>query len=450
MQAVFDRRWPLSWLLLFSCPLLVAAEGPADWKTLKKNGGWCWFQDERALVDGRQVIFGSVAGTTRDGSEAGDIVVTRYDFDNGTAASFELHDRLQCDDHNVPALLRLPDGRLLATYTKHGSDRMIRYRVTESPGDITAWGPLRLIEMPAGVTYTNLHYLGDENDGKGRLYNFSRAAGTNPNWMVSDDSAQSWKYGGEVFDWPGRPYVKYASDGRRTIHLITTDAHPINYSNSIYHGYLRDGVLHDSFGNAISRLDSGPMSDKQLTRVFPGDPHHVAWTIDLHLDAEGHPVIAFSVQKDGASFSNSHTREGPGWDHRYYYGRFDGKKWHVHEMAYAGTGLYAAEADYTGLVAIDPHNVNTVYISADVHPVTGLPNVSAKDNRRHYEIFRGRTPNDGKDWVWEPVTTDSPCDNLRPIIPIGRPAERIVLWTRGTLTTFTDYDLDVVGFTENR
>jgi hypothetical protein len=169
----------------------------------------------------------------------------------------------------------------------------------------------------------------------------------------------------------------------------------------------------------------------------------------MHLDARGYPVAAFSVQKDGAAISRSRN-EGPGWDHRYHYGRWDGEQWHVHEMAYAGTGFYPQEADYTGLVAIDPGDVNTVFISADVHPQTGLPNVSDADQRRHYEIFKGETSDGGRSWQWSPITQNSEVDNLRPIIPIGGEDRRVVLWARGTLKTYTDYDLDVVGIIEPR
>jgi hypothetical protein len=34
---------------------------------LNDDGGWCWFQDERALVVGDRLVFGSVAAGRRDG-----------------------------------------------------------------------------------------------------------------------------------------------------------------------------------------------------------------------------------------------------------------------------------------------------------------------------------------------------------------------------------------------
>jgi hypothetical protein len=64
---------------------------------------------------------------------------------------------------------------------------------------------------------------------------------------------------------------------------------------------------------------------------------------------------------------------------------------------------------------------------------------------RHYEIFEGRTADGGVTWAWQPITKDSPADNLRPIVPISDGSEAILLWLRGTYTAYTRYDLDVVG-----
>lgn len=427
----------------------VSHSPPADLRTFKRNGGWCWFQDERAIVDDSLLIFGSVAGTTRAGHDGGDIHVTAFNLNTGESTTAELHDQLGRDDHNVPSLLERPDGRYLAAYSTHGRDDLFRYRVTEHPGEIDDWGDERTHELPDGVTYTNLHHLAAANDGEGRIYNFSRAQGFDPNWTYSDDGGRTWTWGGQLLDWPDRPYLKYASDGKRVIHLVATDGHPRVFDNNVYHGYIRGDTLYNSHGTALQNLDEGPLQEKRLTTVFGGGPHNVAWTTDLHLDADGHPVLGFSVQKDGATFKNN-PDEGPGWDHRYYYAWFGGTEWHVHEMAYAGSGLYPREADYTGLLAIDPSDPSVVYVSSDVHPRTGLPNVSEADDERHYEIFKGVTEDGGASWTWTPITANSEVDNLRPVVPKWEESRRAVLWQRGDFRTYTDFDTDIIGIIEER
>ena len=66
-----------------------------------------------------------------------------------------------------------------------------------------------------------------------------------PNYMFSEDNGKTWKYGGRLLY--GRdgysPYLKYAYDGKGTIHFVTTEDHPRNFDNSLYHGYLRDGTI---------------------------------------------------------------------------------------------------------------------------------------------------------------------------------------------------------------
>jgi hypothetical protein len=108
-------------------------------RSLKTNGGWCWFQDERALVIGDTLLFGSVAGSTRGPSAAGDIDATTVDLRSGRTHTTTLHPKFQSDDHDVPAFLALPDGRVLATYQSHGGDKkfigldLMRWRRTVRP-----------------------------------------------------------------------------------------------------------------------------------------------------------------------------------------------------------------------------------------------------------------------------------------------------------------------------
>jgi WD40 repeat protein len=91
---------------------------------------WCWFQDERAIIDNGQLLWAGV-------SSQGDVTVTAYQLTTGETAVYVLHARLQANDHAVPALMVLPDGRYLASYSKHGSDPFTRWRSSERPGDVS-------------------------------------------------------------------------------------------------------------------------------------------------------------------------------------------------------------------------------------------------------------------------------------------------------------------------
>jgi hypothetical protein len=233
--------------------------------------------------------------------------------------------------------------------------------------------------------------------------------------------------------------VKYASDGAGAVHLVATEQHPRDYDNGLWHGVLRDGVVHASDGAVVGAVGERPPAPTDLTRVFAGRPDAVAWPVDLELDADDRPVVVFSVQTDGAGL----PRGRGGLDHRFIWARFDGTRWHARELAHAGRRLYAGEDDYTGLAAIDPADPTVVYLSTDADPRTGRPLVSAADGERHRELFRARTADGGATWTFEALTADSTADNLRPVVPRGRP--RVLLWLRGRMTTYTDYALEVVG-----
>jgi hypothetical protein len=448
-------------------PLLRAAAASPTPVVLKANGGWCWFQDERAIVSGGQLFFGSVSGCDRAGASAGDVAVTAVDLTTQRRESFTLHARFQSDDHNTPALLALPDGRLLATYQSHGSTPgfvgpdLMRWRRTLRPRDISAWSEERTLPVGASVSYSNLFRLADPG---GRILNFHRGAGFNPNYLISDDDGATFSYGGRLLFWPrrpegdtkytglsgGRPYLKYAQATDGTIHFVATEDHPSSYDNSLYHAFIRAGQLHHSDGRVIgplSRTTETTTRPTDLTCVYRGDADHVAWMCDLHVDRDGHPRIIFSVQRDGAAGRGKRNQPADGQDLRYHYARWSGTTWIVNEIARAGSRLYAGEDDYTGLAALDPQNANEMVISTNADPVSGLPLISAADGRRHWELFRGESRDEGRTFTWTPLTRDSTADNLRPIIPIWPEAagRRVLLWLRGTYRKYVDYDLDVVG-----
>ena len=233
---------------------------------------------------------------------------------------------------------------------------------------------------------------------------------------------------------------------------MTTDDHPRAYDNSIYHGFYRNGQLHDSSGNVVGQpgtYGTSSLQPRSFTELFRGDADHVAWTVDLELDELGHPYAVFSVQVDGAEGRGVRDPQF-GKDHRYYYARWDGTAWLVHEMAYAGTALYTRESDYTGLVALDPQDPDFAVISTNADPRTGEPLVSKSDGERHWELFRGRVTNKNKSWEWTPITADSTVDNLRPIIPAWDARKRVILWARGDLRSYIDYRLDMTVIKEDR
>jgi len=446
MKRSGKRGWLLGAVVLAAAMVIISeialarpGGGPTLPMVINDDGGWCWFQDERAIFAGGKLWVGSVASGSHQLWRMGNVEIRALDPASGKINRFVLNHNLELDDHAAPSLLELPDGRILAVYTGHGIDRKIRSRVTLRPGDPAAWSGERVYKPPSpgNTSYSNLYRLAQEN----RIYNFYRGQGWDPNVIISDDDGASWRYAGQLVTGPGRPYVRYASDNRNTIHFVCTEQHPRDFDNSIHHGYLRGGRIFDSSGREVGTLESPPAPER-LTRVFQGGPDNVAWPSDVSLDDQGRLYVVYSVQKDGAGKPPRHG----GMDHRYRYAWFDGS-WHDYEVAFAGSRLYAGEDDYTGLISLHPQSPNTVYFSADVDPRTGEPLISSSDGKRHYEIFKGTTTDRGASWEFEAVTRDSAMDNIRPNVPLAGPEGSALLWLRGKMTTYINYDLEMVALT---
>ncbi len=425
--------------------------------TFNDNGAWCWFQDERALIDpvASTLLVGSIAAPEGVGGahRAGNVELAVHDLATGQTQVVVLHPNLEADDHNVPALWVRPDGRYLAMYTKHKTDNFTRWRISTRPHDATEWDPEQTFDWTEltggrGATYSNLHHLSAE----GRLYAFARAVNDDPSILVSTDDGSTFSYGGKLFTRRKVGYVngytRYASNGTDRIDLVTTDHHPRDYDNSIYHGYVSGGALHRSDGTAVDEnvLSAEAPSQVELTTILPtgtelgGARLTHAWTSDIRQGRgeQTGQLAAVLTARAGDEPENSSFA-----DHRFVYARFDGGTWQVFHLALAGANLLPHEEDYTGLAAIDPYDLDALYLSAPFDPRDGHA-------LAHHEIFHGRTDDRGATWSWTPVTEGSDVDNLRPIVVPGDRETRAVLWFRGSMTASQHYDCEVVGLVEPR
>jgi hypothetical protein len=439
--------------LSYITPILATDDVAGNLITFNNNGGWSWFEDERAIVDltagtAGKLIISSVANGSGTGGAArsGDVEVESLDLSTLTVSQFTLHDALQADDHDSAALWRRTDGRYVASYSTHGADNLTRFRISTNPGDISTWSPEQTFTQGAGATYSNLQYLSAENGGAGRLYDISRTVDLDPHVIVSNDQGQNWAAAGRLLNWPlptgdpkytgtdgSRPYLKYTSNGVDAIYFITSTDHPRAYDNSIYAGVIKNGKVYDSFGNVVddNLFDGTAYKPTDYTTVWNTDtsPLSYAWTTDLALDSQDHPYALFTA-RNGADST----------DHRFLYARFTGTQWDVHEIAKAGGYLYASENDYTGLGALDPSNPNRLFISSKIDPRT-------QNTMTHYEIFEGDTTDAGATWTWQPITFNSTVDNIRPIVPNWDANHTALLWMRGSYSSYTNYDMDIVGLT---
>ena len=396
------------------------------------DGAWTWYNDERVIFNSN-IFYASYV--KRDGRSA----ITSFGTENA-ASSYAQNEKILStwkmnDDHNNASILALDANNLVATYATHGKSMSFYQRMIKAPrfGEYSLGEEqeIEVVNTPKGVTYQNLHQLKSEN---GRIYNFFRGNNFNPNFVYSDDKCKTWSKP-QLFIAAGtnsnrRPYVKYISNGENRIDILYTDGHPRNVkNNSVYHMYYQKGKFYTSSGKLIKTmkelLDS-PMRPEDGTLIFDGNGEMGrGWVYDLEYDSLGRPHAAFISSPSGDI----------GSDMRYWSATFNGKKWDVSQIAYAGSNLYPAEQHYAGGIALMPNNSSIAVISCNVDPSTGK-----SLNRDIYQLFKGVKK--GNKWDWTQLTFDPVYDHLRPVIVRGK--NNALFWFTGHYTSFMNYDTDIM------
>src|SRR5207248_9188268 len=108
-----------------------------------------------------------------------------------------------------------------------------------------------------------------------------------------------WKYGGRWLYGKGgySPYLKYADDGKGTIHFIATEDHPRNFDNSLYHGYVKNGAMFKTDGTKVGTLSTSTdttVATWDFTKIYQGTPDSVADRKSTRLNSS-HRTISYAV-----------------------------------------------------------------------------------------------------------------------------------------------------------
>lgn len=286
-------------VLVLAAPASAPAARPAEaCASLTDDGGWCWFSDPRAVSRDGKTYTGWV---TEDGS----IEATELEHASGKITTITLHAKYERDDHDNPAFLFLPDGRLMAFYSKHGGGTApaIHSRVMARTGNFNDWEPEVALPLRddsggrAGISYCNPFMLSGENNA---IHLFWRGVSYKPTMAKSTDGGKTWSAAQPVFSRPGlpagnRPYAKYAANGKDRIHLLFTDGHPRNEaSNSVYYVCYRAGAFYKADGTRICGENELPIRPEQADCVYAATKTGVrAWIWGIAFDMNDQPVVAY-------------------------------------------------------------------------------------------------------------------------------------------------------------
>ncbi len=412
--------------------------------TFLTDGGWCWYQDPRAIIQNGKLIIGAISG------QSGDIRIGVYDLKtNKNLGVAVLDENFEIDDHNSPVFHARPDGSLIAMWAEHGKKNCHYYSIS-SPNDYLNWSERKIqvhdYEMPVsskwyGVTYTNLYTL----DNQGLLYNFFRHGITyNPTLMTSSDNGNSWSsdthFIADEVDGRNRPYAKYMQVSNNKIGISFTDGHPRNYGNSIYYVNFDGTSFYNADGKKIKDLSDGPLLTSEADKIYTGSETqkkpegfgsipNAAWTCEVERDKKERPYIGYTLYLNDD-------------DNRFRLANWTGSAWNDREIAYAGKHLYKGEDSYTGLLAFDPIDPSKIVISSDVNPSTG------EDTGGVHELYMAKLKDSDKTGTiqWQQLTVNSKYKNIRPIIVSGE-GYKVLLWVGNKpWRHFQDYESDILGY----
>jgi hypothetical protein len=407
--------------------------------TFVEDGGWCWYQDERVVVDtkAKKLLIGSLAFKS---PRTGSAEATIYDLTAGTKVGPTKLGTPGVDDHNTAAFAIRPDGKYAAMWAAHNLECKTYYSVYDG----SAWSAQKIFDWTSlgcgsdwHVTYQNMWYLGSD------LVSFVRSVDTSPNYLISKDDGSSWSYGGRLTSTPQVGYVagyyKYWGNNKDRVDFLATQAHPRDVDTGLWHGYVQDGKVYNSSGTVIdsSVADKDAKNIDAYTPVFKtgsslnGVKLEHAWNHDIVRYDDGSVAILGQARVSGTGSDSP--------EHVTFYGRWDGSSWKLTYLVKTGPKLYADEQDYTGLSALHPDDPHTIYVSSIYDPSDDKTKTSKR------EIYQGITCDNGATWKWVPVTKGSTVDNIRPVVPKWDASHTALLWMRGTYTTAQNMTMNIVG-----
>ena len=420
-------------LLTIATTVSAQAEEAFSSNIVADEGAWCWFADPRALH--YENATGTINATYIGYIDVhGNVKATQYDWLQHRKTDVLVRSYFQPDDHNNPTFLVLPDERVMIFYTRHTDEPRIWYRISKRPGDITSLGEEKFLATQNNTTYPSPFILSDDPT---HIYLCWRGINWHPTiarltMPDANDNCQ-FDFGPRqiVQSTGARPYAKYQSNGKDNIYLSYTTGHPDNempdwlYFNVIDINHGDGPILRDIKGTQLKRVSDGVFNVSKTDSYASSYPLTIVdrtanirnWVWQITIDKSDNPVIAYPHIDDAKT------------THVYWYARWTGSEWRRTWVQYGGHAFHqnwnSTEKCYSGGMAIDPENINDLYLS--------IPTKDGKYNKDGvYEIWKYVIDDEGKVASSEQITHDSPKNNARPfIIPGSKNSPLRLAWMQG-------------------
>ena len=330
------------------------AGAPAGATSLLDDLAWCWWTQPRATRIGDTLFVGGIAS-------GGDVYAAACDLATGGTERFVLA-RLEPDDHNNPAIVAQGGKPLLASYSRHDVDGVLRFRASARADDVAEWGPERAIGFSAITTYAQAHAYGDE------VHLFTRVGDTSWGYARSSDWGNSWSspVGFVSIETDQETYMPTAlrADGR-TLRLAIA-GHPKNYETQPWHeiraavvDLATGAVTRPSDGRELANLRRGtglPVRGDQLELIYEAPAGRTLNLFDVS-DGEMFEVAFATKVADDSSTEDA-------W---YHVACGRGGTWEVEDVAPAGAKFGYIDAGFYVGGIVFPHATSggSAYVSRE-------------------------------------------------------------------------------------
>lgn len=386
-----------------------------------ENGGYTWWTNMLAFrhVGTKDQTYLSYV------DEEGNMCLASYNHETKEYAYFKLAQH-EIDDHNSAGVMVLPDGRLLAVYTRHNKDKLIRWRISKKPEDITSFGEEQSVSSKNYITYAQLHRISDTEYRI--IYRYAMKS-----WATRVYNCETDKWTNEyVWFTEGlkRQYYMWTQEDREEGKFnIFMTGHPNNGPDqNIRYGYFTaDGSIYTTGGKYVGDMD------EELT-IHKPDPRD----FDIVYEAkEGEHTrlydVSFMGEKVGVLYGVHQDGE---LNSKYYYAYYDetAKAWVNNYVCESGEALVSANM-YFGGMSFDKKNMQNLYVTRCVEGISRLEKWTTTDY--------------GATWTTT-LIEEAPegVDLLRPLIPYNAHEDFDVLYMKGNYPSYIGYDTNIMYYAD--
>ncbi|MBE7066486.1 MAG: hypothetical protein E7385_02925 [Ruminococcaceae bacterium] len=392
---------------------------PGQSSILVENASYTWWNNKQAIryVDKKDQTYISHA------TESGGICITSYDHNTGNIQTSVLAQFNLVDDHNSPGLAILPDGRILAVYSRHNADTKLRWKVSTNAEDITSFSEEKYVECNKKVTYAQIYRISYEE-----YRVFYRAvtgwATRVYNWVYDEWSDEvRWieeKKGSQYYLW----VQEDVAEGRLNIFMT---GHPKGgYDQNIRFGYFdADSNICKLDGTVIGNLDV--QASKILT---PRDFTDIVYEASENEHTRLYDMTYMS-DKMGVLYGVGVGTEDTS---KYYYAYYDQETntWIKNLICDSGKWLVAGNM-YFGGISYDRKDMQTIYVSRREGDVCRLEKWHTDDYGATWKIV---------DIIDEAASEDIVV--MRPISPYNAHDDIDVIYIKGTYPSYSTFNTELM------